>query len=205
MTGGGAGTAPTHDHDRPSAWIVRFAPLVVAGGAVLDVACGSGRHVRWFEAHGHRVTAIDRSATALAAASASEPLLADLEAGDAARCWPVAGRRFAAVVVTNYLHRPLLPLLVAALAPGGVLLYETFAAGNARFGRPASPAFLLEPGELLAATAGLTVVAYENGVVRHPRPASIQRICAVRDATAHTTADVLEGGIQAPSDARHAL
>lgn len=189
------------DDDRPSPWIVRFTPLVVAGGAVLDVACGNGRHVRWFEACGHRVTAIDRSESALAAAGATEPLVVDLEAGDATRCWPVTDRRFAAVVVTHYLHRPLLPLLVAALAPGGVLLYETFAAGNARFGRPANPAFLLEPGELLAATAGLTVVAYEDGLVRDPRPASIQRICAVRDGAF----DAAQGSGQEPSDARHAL
>lgn len=175
------GTDDGADDEAPSQWIVRFAPLVASGGAVLDVACGRGRHARWFEAHGHRVTAIDRDAEALAACGASERLCCDLERGDPAASWPVAGRRFAAIVVTRYLHRPSLPSIVAALGPGGVLLYETFAAGNERFGRPRNPAFLLEPGELLAACRGLTIVAYEDGVVDRPAPASIQRICAVRD------------------------
>ena len=173
----------SRDGDPPSAWVVRFAPLVAAGGTVLDVACGRGRHARWFEARGHRVTGIDHDAEALAVCGASEPLCCDLEASPATGdAWPFAGRHFAAVVVANYLHRPLFGALLDALAPGGVLLYETFAVGNGRFGKPSNPAFLLEAGELLARCAALTVVAYEDGIVESPRPASVQRICAVRPA-----------------------
>ncbi len=169
-----------HD-DTPSAWVIRFAPSIAASGAVLDVACGRGRHARWLEARGHRVTGVDRDADALASCGASEPILHDLEAGPASGDgWPLAGRRFAAVVVTNYLHRPLFPLLIDALLPGGVLLYETFGVGNERFGKPSNPAFLLERGELLARCEALTIVAFEDGIVDRPRPASIQRICAVR-------------------------
>lgn len=160
--------------------MARFAGLVATGGSVLDVAAGSGRHARWFEARGHRVTAIDRDAGALAASAASETLVHDLEAGGLS--WPLDGRRFDAVVVTNYLHRPLMPCLCDALADGGALIYETFAVGNARFGRPANPAFLLRTGELLAHFGHLTVVAFEDGIVTEPRPASVQRICVVRDA-----------------------
>ncbi len=172
-------TRPAHD-DAPSAWVVRFAPLVAEGGAVLDVACGRGRHAQWFESRGHRVTGIDRDADALALCGASEPIAHDLEAMDSP--WPLGDRRFAAIVVTNYLHRPLFPRLIDALLPGGVLVCETFADGNARFGRPANPAFLLERGELLTRCAGLAIVAFEDGLVTSPRPASVQRICAVRAA-----------------------
>jgi SAM-dependent methyltransferase len=160
----------------PSPWIVRFARLVREGGTVLDVASGAGRHSRWFAAHGHRVTAIDRDEAMLAETGATETIAFDLEAGTR---WPLAGRTFDAVVVTHYLYRPLFPDLLAALAPGGLLLYETFAAGNARFGRPSNPAFLLEPGELLQRCAGLDVVAFEDGLDGDPPRASIQRICAV--------------------------
>ena len=159
---------------------MRFAALVVPGGAVLDVASGRGRHARWFEAAGHRVTALDRDAVALAGCGAFETIACDLESEPVT--WPLAGRTFAAVIVTNYLHRPLFPSLLASLAPGGVLLYETFAAGNEVFGRPRNPAFLLEPGELLERCRDLQVVAYEDGLVASPGPASIQRICAVRPA-----------------------
>lgn len=169
-------TGVPHDALAPSPWVVRFAPLVAPGGAVLDVACGRGRHVRLFEAAGHRVTGVDRDTQALAACGASETIVADLEAGD----WPLSGRAFAGVVVANYLHRPLFERLVASLADDGVLIYETFAAGNARFGRPSNPAFLLEAGELLVRSAGLDVVAFEDGLVGGERPASVQRICAVR-------------------------
>ncbi len=147
---------------------------------MLDVACGRGRHARWLEARGHRVTGVDRDADALAGSGASETVLHDLEAAPVGIGWPLGERRFAAVVVTNYLHRPLFPSLIDALLPGGVLLYETFADGNAAFGRPANPAFLLEPGELLRRCATLAIVAFEDGLVAVPRPASIQRICAVR-------------------------
>jgi SAM-dependent methyltransferase len=172
------------DHDaNASDWVVRFAALVIEGGTVLDVAAGSGRHARWFEERGHRVTAIDRDAEALDRCGATEPIVCDLESGrpDA---WPVAGRRYAAVVVTRYLHRPLFPQLVAALGEGGVLIYETFARGNGSFGKPDRPDFLLEPGELLDRCRGLCIVAYEDGLVSQRRPASIQRICAVRAGAA---------------------
>ncbi|MCS7100799.1 MAG: methyltransferase domain-containing protein [Burkholderiaceae bacterium] len=164
----------------PSPWIVRFAHLVPAGAQVLDVACGGGRHTRFFAARGCAVDAVDRDATAAAALS-GEPLVrflaADLENGP----WPYAGQRFDAVIVTNYLHRPLFPHLRQALADGGVLLYETFAAGQEAFGRPSNPAFLLQPGELLQAFgAHLHVLAYEDGLIAAPRPARVQRLCALR-------------------------
>lgn len=164
------GLQPTTDG--ASAWVARFAPLVRPGGSVLDVACGGGRHCRLFLARGHAVTGIDRDLGATRADGA-ELLAADLEDGSP---WPLAGRRFDAVVVTNYLWRPLLPVLRGALAEGGVLIYETFAHGNAAFGRPRNPDFLLRPGELLDMAAGLTVVAYEHGVVDNR--AVVQRICA---------------------------
>jgi len=167
-----------HGPLEPSPWIVRHAPLVPAGGAVLDVAAGGGRHARLFLERGHAVTAVDRDVGGLAPARHLTIVQADLEDGSP---WPFAGLRFAGVVVTNYLHRPLLPPLVAAVAPGGALLYETFAAGNGRFGKPSNPAFLLNPGELLEAVRGhLRVVAYENVVISAPRPAAVQRIAAVR-------------------------
>jgi SAM-dependent methyltransferase len=165
-----------HDLDEPSAWIVRWATLIRPGGTVLDVACGSGRHARFLARMGFEVDAVDRDASCFRAKPAGVTLLeADLESAP----WPYGGRRFDAVVVTNYLHRPLLPTLVASLEPGGVLLYETFARGNERFGKPSNPAFLLAPGELLEAVHGrLQVVAYEDLVVQEPRPAAIQRLCA---------------------------
>jgi SAM-dependent methyltransferase len=164
-----------------SPWVRRFAALAPAGSPVLDVACGGGRHSRWFLAHGHAVVAIDRELSQvadLAGTPGFETVEADLECGDR---FPVAGRRFGGVVVTNYLHRPLLPDLVDAVAPGGALLYETFAVGNERFGRPHNPDFLLRPGELLDAVRdSLRVVAYEDVVVDEPCPAAVQRIAAVR-------------------------
>ncbi len=173
----------SHGPSRPSAWVRRFAPLVPAEGAVLDLACGSGRHSRLFPAAGHPVTAVDIAVSALADLAGHERLeviQADLEGG---RPLPLAGRRFAGVVVTNYLHRPLLPALVDAVAPGGALLYETFARGNERFGKPRNPDHLLKPGELLAAVQGrLRVLAYEDLIVEDPRPAAVQRICARNEA-----------------------
>ena len=167
-----------HADPEPSAWVTRWAALVRPGGMVLDLACGAGRHARWLARMGFEVSAVDRDTTAFADPPEGVALLqADLEAG----AWPYPGIAFDGIVVANYLHRPLLPLLVGALAPGGVLVYETFARGNERFGKPSNPAFLLEPGELLEAVRGhLRVVAYEDLVVDHPRPAAIQRICAVR-------------------------
>lgn len=161
-----------------SAWVQRWSHLVPPGGSVLDLACGSGRHVRWFAARGHRVTAVDRDAAAVEPLrGVAEVMVADLEGGP----WPLGGRRFDAVVVTNYLWRPLLPSVVAGLAEGGVLLYETFARGNETVGRPSNPEFLLAPGELLRAAEGLRVVAYEDGFVESPAR-FVQRITAVRPA-----------------------
>ena len=166
------------DDAPPSAWVRRFAPLVPSGGVVLDVAAGGGRHVTLFRGRGHEVTAVDRSTDALLRLPADglEVIAADLENGAP---WPLGSRRFAGVVVTNYLHRPLLPAIIGAVAAGGVLIYETFAAGNERFGKPSNPAFLLRPGELLDAVRGrLKVVAYEDLEVDEPRPAMVQRIAA---------------------------
>ncbi|MBV8534827.1 MAG: class I SAM-dependent methyltransferase [Alphaproteobacteria bacterium] len=169
------------DRAPPSSWVCRFAHLVPKGAVVLDVAAGSGRHAEYFLQHNHPVVAVDRDISALmrpAASGALETLTADLEAG----AWPLGPRRFGGVVVTNYLHRPLFPALVAAVATGGVLIYETFARGNERFGKPSNPDFLLKPGELLEAVRGrLRVVAYEDLEVSEPRPARVQRIAAVGD------------------------
>ena len=173
---------PPMPHIPPvSAWVARFAPLVPKTAPLLDLACGSGRHLRHFRAQGHAVAGVDidlQGVADLAGAEGVEIVQADIEAGP----WPFAGRRFAGIVVANYLHRKLLPMIVAALAPGGVLIYETFAQGNQRFGRPATPAYLLKAGELLQAVAGrLQVVAYEHGEVASPRAAVVQRLCAVAD------------------------
>ena len=168
--------ASHHDTTEPSPWVARWAPLIRPGGEVLDVACGNGRHARFLARLGGEVVAVDRDVSLFRDAPAGVALVeADLEAGP----WPFAGRRFDAIVVTNYLHRPLLPTLAGSLEPGGVLVYETFAQGNERFGKPSNPAFLLEPGELLEAVRGrLRVVDYEDLVVDTPRPAAIQRLCA---------------------------
>jgi SAM-dependent methyltransferase len=175
---------PHGDGLEPSRWVARWAHLVAAGGAVLDVAAGRGRHARWFAARGHTVTALDRNGEALASlagADGIETVVADLEDGSP---WPLPdGARFAAVIVTNYLHRPLFARLIDALAPGGVLIYETFAVGNETVGKPSNPAFLLAPGELLdAVRPRLRVVAFQDGFLATPRPAFVQRICAVREA-----------------------
>ena len=171
-----------HDTAGPSAWVVRWAGRIPPGGRVLDVASGNGRHARYFAARGHPVDAVDRDPALperLAQTAGVEARVADLEDGP----WPYQGVQFAGIVVTNYLHRPLLPALVAGLGPGGVLIYETFGAGNERFGRPTNPDFLLRPGELLEAVRGrLRVLAYEDLVVSEPKPAAVQRICAVREA-----------------------
>ena len=166
----------THSIETPSPWVERWAPMIRPGGAVLDVAAGGGRHTRFLSRLGFEVDAVDRDTTALADVPPGVRVLrADIEEGP----WPYEGRLFDAIVVANYLHRPLMPILTASLEPGGVLLYETFARGNERFGKPSNPAFLLAPGELLEAVRGkLRVIAYEDLVVEEPRPAAIQRICA---------------------------
>lgn len=183
--------APHAPVGTPSHWVRRFAQLVPEG-EVLDLACGGGRHARLFAGLGHPVLAVDRDPQALLAAAGPGivTLEHDLEREGAA--WPFAAGRFAGIVVTNYLHRPLLAGLVASLAPGGVLIYETFALGNEAYGKPSNPAFLLRPGELLdvAAAAGLRVLAYEDGVVREPKPARVQRLCAAGVAFAQTEAQL---------------
>ena len=170
-----------HADGEPSPWIVRFAPLVRPGAVVLDVACGGGRHTRLFLARGHPVTAVDVDTSGLGDLRQHpqlEIVQADLEDGSP---WPLPGRRFGAVVVTNYLWRPLLPPILESVEEGGALLYETFARGNETYGRPATPEFLLEPGELIEAVRNrLQIVAYEHGYIERPRPAVKQRLCAVR-------------------------
>ncbi|RZA33860.1 MAG: class I SAM-dependent methyltransferase [Lysobacteraceae bacterium] len=172
-----------------SPWVARFAPLAKAGEA-LDLACGSGRHTRWLANRGMRVTALDRNAELLAPLAAPNvaTLVHDLEADDAV--WPFAPGRFALIVVTNYLHRPLFPHLVASLRPDGILIYETFAQGNQVYGKPSNPDFLLAPEELLglARQGGLQVLAYEDGHVDAPHPAQVQRLCAAAPGYAKTEA-----------------
>ena len=167
----------------PSPWIVRFAHLVPAGACVLDLACGYGRHARFFAARGAQVLAVDCDAAALATLAGTPGIdvrQADLED----EAWPLGGQRFDAIVVSHYLHRPLFPALRAALGPHGTLLYETFAQGNEAYGRPSNPDFLLRPGELLALAASptnaLVVVAFEQGRVElGGRPAVLQRLAAI--------------------------
>lgn len=167
-------------HDPISPWVQRWSELVPAGARVLDVACGGGRHVRWFAGRGCVVTGVDRDAAAVEPLRpVSRVVVADIETGP----WPLPGETFDAVVVTNYLWRPLLATIVASVADGGVLVYETFAVGNEAVGRPSNPDFLLRPGELLRAAAGLRVVAYEDGFVEPP-PRFVQRIVAVRERAA---------------------
>jgi SAM-dependent methyltransferase len=162
-----------HAIDDPSPWIVRWAAPRPRGRA-LDVACGGGRHARYLASLGHEVTAIDRDPPDIPGVRC---LRVDLEAGSP---WPLAGETFDAVIVANYLYRPLFPALAAALAPGGMLLYETFMAGNERYGRPSNPAFLLNPGELWEAFGGLHIVAFEQGLAGAPKAAMRQRLCARR-------------------------
>ena len=165
-----------HGTEAASAWVQRWSHLVPSGGSVLDVACGHGRHLRWFAQRGHAVTGVDRSPEAIEAVRPlGRAVLADIENGP----WPFEGERFDAVIVTNYLWRALLPTLADSVAEGGVLIYETFATGNESVGKPSRPDFLLQPGELLRASEGLHVVAYEDGFCDRPER-FVQRLAAVR-------------------------
>jgi SAM-dependent methyltransferase len=158
--------------DLPSEWVRRWADLVTIG-PILDVASGSGRHAILFAERGLEVLAVDRDPQTIPGVRFVQ---ADLEGAP----WPFAGQRFGAIIVTNYLHRPLFPAIEAALAEEGVLIYETFMVGNEKFGRPSNPAFLLRDGELLQAFPRLTPIAFEQGYVETPKPAMIQRLCATR-------------------------
>jgi len=172
-----------HEHLPPSDWVLRWEHLVPVGGRVLDVACGRGRHLRWFHERNHSVTGVDQSQEAIDSISMlGEAVCADIENGP----WPFAGRSFDGVIVTNYLWRALLPTIVARVAPGGVLIYETFAQGNETVGRPSRPDFLLRPGELLAACASLRIVAYEDGFLPAPER-FVQRIAAMRPPASPST------------------
>jgi SAM-dependent methyltransferase len=167
-----------HGTGAASDWVTRWAAACPARGRALDLACGGGRHLRWLAAQGWTVTGVDRDAQALASLQGlGELIQADLEGA----AWPLAGRQFELVVVTHYLWRALWPDLLGALAPGGLLIYETFASGQQTVGRPSRPEFLLQPGELLQACAGLRVLAYEDGVLADPQR-FVQRIAAAHDA-----------------------
>jgi len=169
-----------HATKTPSAWVRRWAHLIRPEGTVLDLACGSGRHLRWLAAQGFAVTGVDRDGAAVEPLRAvGEIVVADVEGGP----WPLPDRRFDAVVVTNYLWRPLWPRIRASLTDGGVWIHETFAAGNETVGRPARPDFLLQPGELLRAAEGLRIVAFEDGFLDSPER-FVQRIVAVAEAAA---------------------
>jgi len=170
---------PAHQIDSPSPWVCRWARLIRPGGRVLDVACGNGRHLRFLKAEGFFVVGVDRDEVAIGAfkgVGGIEIHVADIEGGS----WPFAPASFDGVVVTNYLHRPIFRNLVDALVQGGVLIYETFAAGNERYGRPSNPDFLLRPGELFHSLEPLVIVAFEQGLISAPKPAMVQRACAVR-------------------------
>jgi SAM-dependent methyltransferase len=170
----------SHEDLVPSPWVQRWSTMVSPGQSVLDVACGKGRHVRWFHERGAAVTGVDIDAVATKPlVGMAEIVIADLENGP----WPFAGREFDAVVVTNYLWRPLVPQLLQSLAPGGLLIYETFGQLQPQFGRPKNPAFLLERMELIEFTRSLKVLAYEDLMLDDP-PRHVQRVAALRDAAA---------------------
>ena len=164
----------------PSPWVVRFLPLIQKDGDVLDLACGQGRHSVLLASEGWHITALDKDVSRLPRDERINPVEANLEGG---KPWPLAGQHFDGIVVTNYLHRPLFPILIDSLRPGGVMIYETFAVGNETLGRPRNPEFLLREEELLEAVSGkLTVVAYEAGAIEQPAPAVVQRIAAVKQS-----------------------
>ncbi len=194
-----------HNTQAPSDWVRRWGHLVPdrpGSSRVLDLACGQGRHSRWLMRQGHQVTAVDRDAQALAGLADLAPWVRTLQADLENAPWPLEGREFEAVVITNYLWRPLLPQILASLVPGGLLIYETFAHGNASVGRPSRPDFLLQPGELLRVCADLRVVAYEDGFLSHP-DRYVQRIAAVREPA--TATEAVTSGDKAVAPPRYAL
>ena len=166
----------------PSEWVTRFSTLIAPGGEVLDLASGHGRHTKFLLENGFNVTSLDANISGLkkiADKNRLEIIEADLE-----KCgsWPLGQRRFSALIVTNYLHRPLFPHIIAALKNNGVLIYETFAIGNQIFGKPSNPKFLLKPGELLTEVFGkLRIIAYEEGLFQTPKKSVKQRICAINN------------------------
>lgn len=164
-----------HGQEATSAWVARWSHLLPAGCSVLDLACGHGRHMHHFAGVGHAVIGVDRDPDAIAAVSRlGETICADIENGP----WPLVGRTFGGVIVTNYLWRPLWPHVLKSLEPNGVLIYETFSAGNETVGKPSRPDFLLNPGELLSAFKDLRVVAFEEGFLDQPER-FVQRIVTV--------------------------
>jgi hypothetical protein len=169
-----------HGTGQPSDWLLRWQHLLEPGHSAIDVACGAGRHVRWLSGHGLKVTAVDRDAAALSSLTLLNnvtTLCADLEGS----AWPLPGRQFDLVLVTHYLWRPLLGTLIDAVAPGGLLIYETFASGQETVGRPSRPDFLLRPGELLSLTqARFHVLGYEDGWSADEPMRRVQRVCARR-------------------------
>lgn len=178
-------TSNNHDAEAPSRWLREHAAQLSRRGRILDLACGSGRNARWLAGQGFEVFAVDRDAAALAGLAGVAGVTTaqlDLEGGG----WALGEQTFAGIVVCRYLHRPLLPFIAGALMPDGVLLYETFMAGNAAYGRPSRPDFLLEPGELLAFAngQGLQVLDFVEGFVAEPKPAMMQAICARRSEPA---------------------
>jgi len=169
-----------HGTENPSSWVQRWAHLIAPQSHVLDVACGAGRHMRFLAAQGHTAVGVDRNPDAVTLAQAfGEVICADIENG----AWPFTDQTFGCVVVTNYLWRSLLPVIFQSIAPGGVLVYETFAAGNETVGKPSRPDFLLQPGELLRATEGLHTVAFEEGFESSP-DRFMQRIVSIRPKAA---------------------
>ena len=173
-------TIDAHGWGPVSDWVKRWSHLVPPGGSVLDIACGRGRHVKWFASRGHAVTGVDRSAEAIqAVAGVGEAVFADIENNP----WPLMNgeriRQFSAVVVTNYLWRPLFPVIVQSVAPGGFLIYETFSQGNETVGKPSNPEFLLRPAELLQTLATMRIIGFEEGFLEDP-PRFVQRIVTAR-------------------------
>jgi SAM-dependent methyltransferase len=178
-------SALPHGAEPASAWVQRWSHLVAPNGSVLDLACGNGRHARWFDRQGCAVVAVDISPAAIEAVKQALPMceavLADIENSP----WPLGQRQFDAVVVTNYLWRALMPQILASLAPGGLLIYETFTEGNASVGKPSRADFLLRSGELLEICRDLRIVAFEDGFEDASQSHGqrfVQRIAAVKPA-----------------------